>query len=173
MNLAGVLLATALGLVTNELCDISPWIAHRLVRWSARQRYVDSTRAEIRAEELAALINDRPGKLFKLCTAVLFAASAGTAKLRRLVADRLGRADAGQRPASNDEPSAVVARLLAPAERLSGEWRYHWMKVLPGLAVGVVVSAVATAAVALWAPAWTRVGGVAVIAVAGLVWCIS
>jgi hypothetical protein len=171
MNLAEVLLATVLGLVVNELCDVSPWIAHRLVRWSARQRYVDSSRAEIRAEELAALINDRPGKLFKLCTAVLFAASAGTAKLRRLVTDRLGRDAARQRSASDDEPTAVVARLLVPTEKLRGEWRYHWAKVLPGLAAGAVMSAAAAAAVALWAPAWTQVGGIAVIAIAGLTWC--
>jgi hypothetical protein len=62
-----------LGLLVNETTDICPWIAVRLVRWAARLRYPHAPeRAATRSEELAALVNDRPGKLFKLFTALGF-----------------------------------------------------------------------------------------------------
>jgi lipopolysaccharide/colanic/teichoic acid biosynthesis glycosyltransferase len=62
------------GLLINEVTDICPWLAIRLVRWAARRRYPYAPeRAATRGEELAALIHDRPGKLFKLFTAVGFA----------------------------------------------------------------------------------------------------
>lgn len=64
------------GLAINEFCDLSPWAADKIVRWSAYLRYPDKARAEIRSEELAALIDERPGKLFKLITALCFAAAA-------------------------------------------------------------------------------------------------
>jgi hypothetical protein len=53
-----------------------PWAARKLVRWSAHRRYAPPSRAELRAEELAAYIDDRPGRLFKLITALGFAAAA-------------------------------------------------------------------------------------------------
>jgi lipopolysaccharide/colanic/teichoic acid biosynthesis glycosyltransferase len=59
------------GLLINEATDICPWLAIRLVRWAARRRYPHAPeRAATRSEELAAVINDRPGKLFKLFTAL-------------------------------------------------------------------------------------------------------
>jgi lipopolysaccharide/colanic/teichoic acid biosynthesis glycosyltransferase len=62
------------GLLVNEATDICPWLAIRLTRWAARVRYPHAPeRAATRSEELAALINDRPGKLFKLFTALGFA----------------------------------------------------------------------------------------------------
>jgi lipopolysaccharide/colanic/teichoic acid biosynthesis glycosyltransferase len=65
------------GLLVNEVTDICPWLAIRLMRWAARLRYPNAPeRATTRGEELAALINDRPGKLFKLFTAVGFAVHA-------------------------------------------------------------------------------------------------
>jgi hypothetical protein len=70
------LLAVGLGLLVNECCEVSPWAARRLVRWSARRRYAETVRAELRVEELTSLINDLPGKLFKLVTAVCFVAVA-------------------------------------------------------------------------------------------------
>jgi len=61
------------GLLVNECCDISPWIARRLMHLAARLRYRGAPeRATVRGEELAALIQDRPGKLFKLVTATGF-----------------------------------------------------------------------------------------------------
>ena len=74
MTTVQVVLGVLSGLAVNEFCDLSPWVARRLVRWSARLRYTDPVRAETRAEELTALIDDRPGKLFKLLTALGFAA---------------------------------------------------------------------------------------------------
>jgi hypothetical protein len=68
-----VVAAVVLGLVVNELTDICPWVAVRLVRWAARLLYRKAPeRAAIRGEELAALVNDRPGKLLKLFTALGF-----------------------------------------------------------------------------------------------------
>lgn len=64
------------GLVINEFGEVSPWAARKLARWSARRRYANPARADTRAEELAALIDERPGKLFKLITALGFAAAA-------------------------------------------------------------------------------------------------
>jgi DNA-binding transcriptional MerR regulator len=61
------------GLLVNEYCDISPWVAVRLVRWAARLRYRgDPERAKVRGVEWAALIQERPGNLFKLLTALGF-----------------------------------------------------------------------------------------------------
>lgn len=77
------------GLVTalaaNELLSISEWAAGRLARWSARLRYDDPGRAEIRAEELDAVIAARPGQALKLITAGCFLASATRAWLGRVL----------------------------------------------------------------------------------------
>ncbi|MGV9309788.1 hypothetical protein ACWDLG_41035 [Nonomuraea sp. NPDC003727] len=67
-----IIFAFVAGLIVNEMCDVSPWLAKRLVRWSAYLRYRDSIRAQVRAEELIALIDSRPGKLLKLFTAIGF-----------------------------------------------------------------------------------------------------
>src|SRR5690349_14212167 len=73
MSLSSILLGLFAPLVLNEFCDISPWAGRKLVRWAARLRYGrGSERAAIRGEELAALIDQRPGKLFKLGTALCF-----------------------------------------------------------------------------------------------------
>jgi hypothetical protein len=84
--IAEILLGTGTGLLANELCEFGPWCARKLVRWSAFRRYTDPGRAETRAEELTALINDRPGNLFKLITAVRFAADAIIVCGRRAIA---------------------------------------------------------------------------------------
>ncbi|MFD0889442.1 hypothetical protein ACFQ08_33320 [Streptosporangium algeriense] len=89
-TVAGVVL----GLAVNEACDLSPWLAGKIVRWSARVRYGNGERAETRAEELSSLIDDRPGKLFKLITAVGFALGAATERARRA-----GRSIRPSRPA--------------------------------------------------------------------------
>ncbi|MFI6509181.1 hypothetical protein ACIBCT_16365 [Streptosporangium sp. NPDC050855] len=71
-------------MLINETCDISPWAARKIVIWSVRLRYGKSQRAEIRAEEHVALINDRPGKLFKLIMSPGFAYGAVSVQARRL-----------------------------------------------------------------------------------------
>jgi len=73
------------GLLTNELFQLSGWAAQKLVRWSARIRYDDLERAEIRAEELARVIEDRPAELLKFFTAVCFVLAAVRARAARAV----------------------------------------------------------------------------------------
>lgn len=63
-------------LIVNEFTGFCPWLATRLVRRSAFRRYSDPARAAVRAEELAALINDCPGSLLKLIIALCFAVAA-------------------------------------------------------------------------------------------------
>ena len=55
--IAVILVTVAATLIVNELTDLCPWLATRLVRWSAFRRYrCDTQRANTRADELAALI---------------------------------------------------------------------------------------------------------------------
>jgi hypothetical protein len=84
--IAGILLGIVAGLLANEACEFSPWCARKLVRWSAFRRYTDPGRAKVRAEELTSVINDRPGNLFKLITALSFAAAAVIVSCCRAVA---------------------------------------------------------------------------------------
>lgn len=69
-----VVSGVVLGLMVNEGTDMSPWLAHKIVRWAAVIRRPE--RIEDFTEARAATVNDRPGKLFKLFTAFgfLFAA---------------------------------------------------------------------------------------------------
>ncbi|HZI77106.1 MAG TPA: hypothetical protein VFD73_24345, partial [Gemmatimonadales bacterium] len=76
MSILSLIWGVCLALAVNEWCELSPWAAQKIARWSAHLRYADSERAEVRAEELAAVIDGRPGKLFKLITAMCFAAAA-------------------------------------------------------------------------------------------------
>jgi hypothetical protein len=76
MTTGEILFAIISGLAINECCEISPWAARRLVRWSARYQYENPDRAAIRAEELTATINDVPGNLLKLATAFGFVSRA-------------------------------------------------------------------------------------------------
>lgn len=79
--MTGVIVVTVIAtLIVNEFTDMCPWLADKLVRWSAYRRYPDRNRAETRAEELAALIRARPANLLKLITALGFA---GTAAISR------------------------------------------------------------------------------------------
>jgi membrane protein YdbS with pleckstrin-like domain len=142
MTALGILGSVLLGLVVNEFSDVSPWLGRWLVRWSARVRYGDVPRAEIRAEELEAVINDRPGKLFKLGTGLRFALSALVVRARRILAQ--DRAETGERGEGESplgrfldvEPSTVVARYLFPTERFRGEWIRHWIH--PAKSLGMI-----------------------------------
>jgi len=78
-----VLLSVLLGLVSNEIGDVSPWLARRVVRWSAARWSADADEAAVLAEEWSALLGERPGKLFKLFTALGFAARATVAQQHR------------------------------------------------------------------------------------------
>jgi hypothetical protein len=76
MTTTSVLLSIVLSLLVNEFCDVSPWIAKRLIRWAARAWTNDKELAATHAEEWLAVIEERPGKLFKLVTAGRFVVGA-------------------------------------------------------------------------------------------------
>lgn len=102
-----ILITLVTGLLVNELCDVAPWCACKLARWSAFRRYADDPiRAATRAEELARVIGDRPGNLFKLITALGFAASAAMTATRR-----------GLSPKADDDRTAANHRTV-PSEVL-------------------------------------------------------
>ena len=77
------LLSVLLGLMANEIGDVSPWLAKRIIRWSAARWSADSEEAAALAEEWSALLDERPGKLLKLFTALGFAARATMAQQHR------------------------------------------------------------------------------------------
>lgn len=149
MTIAAIAAAVVIGLLVNEMSDVSPWVARKIVSWSARLRYADSDRAEIRSEELAALINERPGKLLKLGTATGFAAASISHKIRQRLTGEVNPEPSvsfgGLRrllPVA-DEASMLVARYLFPTERYRGEWRRHLFlpvkEVCYGLGAGALV----------------------------------
>ncbi|MGW3650014.1 hypothetical protein [Streptomyces sp. NPDC000878] len=105
--LTEIVIATVVALLTNEFCDVSPWIAKRLVGWAARRSYRDPARAEVRAEEWAALIDERPGKLFKLFTATGFFLGALAASTKRSTTRRALEALLG----AGDIAAALASRL--------------------------------------------------------------
>ena len=84
-------LAFVLSLIANEFCDVSPWLAKRLVTLAARCAYADESLAPGRAEEWSAVIDERPGKLFKLGTGFLFLAGAVTTASRQAIAREAAR----------------------------------------------------------------------------------
>ncbi len=91
MSVEGVLVSIVLGLVINEMCDVSPWCARRLVQLSVRLRYADLERRRIRADELVALIDERPGKLMKLGTSLGFLCAAMPSWMHRAALTPLHR----------------------------------------------------------------------------------
>lgn len=143
-----ILAAIVLGLIANEFSDISPWAARKIVRWAARQQYGETDRGVTRAEELAALINERPGKLFKLGTASRFASAAAAARIRRIMFGdhEIAAPGEGLGRLSGDEPSLFVARYLFPTERYRGEWKRHWMHLAKAYAIGLTMGGLAVAA---------------------------
>ncbi|MET7334349.1 hypothetical protein [Nonomuraea sp. NPDC005650] len=122
-----IILGVLLGLIVNEACDVSPWLARKLVKKAPYLQYRDRERAAMRAEELTAVVNERPGKLLKLATAVAFAAGALVVRLKSLIQDfwtilrlaaRLYLAMAGR---SRDQPRAKAKkRKTKKAARIGG-----------------------------------------------------
>lgn len=76
MNRWEVILSITLGVLVNEVTDISPWLAKRLVQWSAYRWASDPAIAAVYAEEWSSILEDRPGKLLKLLTAIQFTVGA-------------------------------------------------------------------------------------------------
>jgi hypothetical protein len=94
--------------LVNEACDLSPWAARRLVRWSALHRYPNRVRADARSGELARLIDERPGKLFKLGTALGFVSVAITAITCRAIARRIPRKVNQRIKRIHPEPTCIL-----------------------------------------------------------------
>lgn len=177
MTVTGIIVSIIISLVANECCEVSPWAALRLVRWAARRRYDDPARADARAEELAALIEDRPGKLFKLLTACGFAIAAISFLTRRATArSKQGRHAYKER--SNAAPSKDVppdaARRRIPAFGISTR------KVVLGVVAAASIAACAfvigvlvhkgLAAASLWSGVVAALAGV--VAAAAAVWAV-
>lgn len=72
MNLREIAAGLVLGLLANELFQKSGWAAMRIVILAARVWPASSQEQADRAEEWPALVNDRPGQLMKLGTALGF-----------------------------------------------------------------------------------------------------
>jgi mycothiol system anti-sigma-R factor len=72
--IAAIVAAAVAIVIANEACDLAPWCACKIARWSAFRQYADPARAAVRAEERQAIINERPGNILKLATALSFAA---------------------------------------------------------------------------------------------------
>lgn len=108
MTAGAILFAIITGLAANECCELAPWCARKLVRWSAFLRYPDPARAEARAEELAAVINDRPGNLLKLITALTFAGGAALVSTHRSIARHSETAQSEQKAGTDAGPGRIV-----------------------------------------------------------------
>jgi len=144
-----IVLGVVLGLVVNEATDLSPWLGRLFVDWSARLKYGgDTALGTTRSEELKALIDARPGKLFKLFTGMGFVSSALLFRVRRLIRPETAITDEPATDLSDlagpprvlpleDEPTTLIARYLFPTERYRGEWKRHWIALAKS--AGIVV----------------------------------
>lgn len=87
LTIAGTVL---LGIITNEFCDLAPWLAKRLLRPAARLwTGKDLSLGLDLEEEWAAVIEECPGKLIKLVQAINFLAAAAHRANMRWLTDML------------------------------------------------------------------------------------
>ncbi|MFC0504223.1 hypothetical protein [Micromonospora costi] len=84
MNGWEIIASFVFGLLVNEMTDVSPWAARKLVRWAAYRWTIDPDIAAGYAEEWTAIIDERPGKLLKLMTALRFSTGAAGRALPRV-----------------------------------------------------------------------------------------
>jgi GT2 family glycosyltransferase len=105
-----------LGLIVNEVSDIAPWAARKIVIFCAGRIGEAEASQRFEAEWLAAL-DDRPGKLLKLCTAISILLQA-TVQLRALLGP--GRARTGRHRKSRDASpvSPRIDELAARSKKL-------------------------------------------------------
>jgi hypothetical protein len=109
----GIIGAILLGVLANDVWALSAPGAHRLVVLAARLWARDHDQAQVLGEEWRAYIDERPGQLLKLCTAVaFFAAAIGRSVGRRL---RLRRRPVLRAPAWIASIDFTVARANAVA----------------------------------------------------------
>ncbi|MFI6483754.1 hypothetical protein ACIBH1_37915 [Nonomuraea sp. NPDC050663] len=124
-----IFLGVLLGLLVNETCEVSPWLAKKLVRRAAYLQLRDPKEAAGRAEELTGLINDRPGKLFKLATAVAFRASGVVVASRyaingwvRTISTRVEKLSVAK-SLREAMPAVFLALLALAAPNVSTRWK--------------------------------------------------
>jgi hypothetical protein len=138
-----IIIGFVLGLLATECTEVSPWLANRLVRWSAHRWSTDPEIAAGYAEEWAAVVYDRPGKLLKLLTALGFV----TGALRWAVTRRLGAVwgvlNERQRMATLNLLSSIVTLPLAALMVLATEQNL-------GIKIMIVGSSVASLAAATY-----------------------
>jgi len=88
--MSAILLGILATVIADQLCTTFPLLALKLARWSAACRYADNpAKTELRAEELEALIKQRPGGLLKLSTALGFTIAALATASRRALGKNL------------------------------------------------------------------------------------
>jgi hypothetical protein len=156
VSVGEVLIAAMLAIVAAELLDVCAWAARRMVRWAARFNYVDPERADQRAEEWAAIIDERPTQILKLVTATFFV----TAGLERAAARRLPawrKAFRRFRHSSVKPPRLVVfltksifrAISLPAFYVVSGTVGYFFAPDLP-VKIGIILFAVFSAVTAVF-----------------------
>jgi hypothetical protein len=129
-----ILLGILAAVIAEQLSATFPSLALKLVRWSAGRRYAGNpARAEVRAEELEALIEERPGGLLKLTTALGFAAATVWSAVRR---------------ALGEHPVITIARAVIICSR--AVWNAYVAlcfliggAIMVGLMVGISVGSVA------------------------------
>lgn len=130
MSPASIVMTVVLGLTINECCEISPWAARALVKWSARCRYANNPeRAGIRAIELAALIDVRPGKIFKLLTACGFVTAALCSQLMARLR-RTSAVDAGGTATAAPELDGGVLEIAELVQGAANGNRQAWERLV-------------------------------------------
>jgi hypothetical protein len=82
----GVIVPLVISAAANELSDVSPWLARKIIRQAARTWALgDLGLAQAYEEEWSAVVDDCPGKLYKLGLALRFAVFAtARAEYRRV-----------------------------------------------------------------------------------------
>lgn len=136
-----IILAIVVGLLVNELTEFSPWLARQLVRWSASRWAADPEVASAYIEEWTAVIDERPGKLFKLFTAIGFMTGGLARMLTRTVGALLSRVNRNL----VDSSASFLANALS-------------------LAAGATVTATGVFAVAIFADSYGGVGMLVLVA---------
>ena len=139
MSWREIVVSVCLGLAVNGAFDLSPWLARRLLPFAARLWTQDAESRAAYAEEWQAIIEDRPGSLLKLGTAITFLAGGAWRSAPRLVS-RLETRRPGRR--------LVSAALGASGAffTLFGIGLSSWAIV----SLGVSMLALATALSSLW-----------------------
>lgn len=100
------ILSVLLGLASSEFRELCPWLAEKLVRWSAR-RLGDAQARERYEEEYLASLNEVPGKVSKLLAA--FGYAANVPRMRWVLrAGRRARAEPTEQSAQ-DTPAGFIA----------------------------------------------------------------